>query len=68
MEYGDALMTIQEPEEAKLAYEEANNIEPENEVIVRKIGKAMACTHNYQEATKYYENAISINNKNIDLQ
>jgi tetratricopeptide (TPR) repeat protein len=35
---------------------------------VRKIGKAMACTHNYQEAIRYYENAIGINGKNIELQ
>jgi len=35
MAYGDALMTIQEPEEAKLAYEEANNLDNENEQIVK---------------------------------
>lgn len=67
--YGDALMNIQEPEEAKLAYEEAKNQNPENEIIIRKIGKAMACTHNYQEAIKYYEDAIYMNNKkNVDQQ
>ena len=58
MAYGDALMTIQEPEEAKLAYEEANTLDQDNEQIVRKIGKAMACTHNYQEAIRFYINFL----------
>lgn len=38
---GDALMRIQEPEDAISAYNEANRLNPKDESIIRDIGKAL---------------------------
>lgn len=38
---GDALMRIQEPEDAISAYNEANRLNPKDESIIRDIGRAL---------------------------
>mmetsp|Transcript_60950 Transcript_60950/g.108295 ORF Transcript_60950/g.108295 Transcript_60950/m.108295 type:complete len:1353 (-) Transcript_60950:75-4133(-) len=57
---GDALLSIQEPDDAIKAFQEALDIEkgkgdPE---LVRKIGKAMMQTHDYERAIQYYNDAL----------
>ena len=66
--YGDALLDIQEPDKAIEAYEEALQIDPTNQHIVRAIGKALSITHNYQRAIEYYEEAVQKHPKNLDLK
>lgn len=66
--YGDALMSIQEPDKAIEAYNEALSIDPANQYLVRLIGKAYSITHNYQKAIDYYEDAIQKYPKNLDLR
>ena len=57
--YGDALMKIQEPGEAMVAYQKALDKDEANQVIMRLIGQAMSATHNYQAATDYYERVVN---------
>ena len=66
--YGDALLSIQEPDKAIEAYKEALKIDPNNQYLIRLIGKALSITHNYQKAFEYYEDAISKHPKNLDLR
>lgn len=66
--YGDALLQIQEPDKAIEAYQEALKIDPNNQFIVRAIGKALSITHNYQLAIEYYEEAIQNHPNNDDLK
>lgn len=65
---GDALMRIQEPEDAIMAYTEANKINNKDENIIRDMGKALVSTHNYGKASEYYENALKQNPNRIDLK
>ena len=66
--YGDALLEIQEPEKAIEAYNEALTYDPNNQNIVRLIGKAMSITHNYQKAFNFYDEFISKYPTNLDLK
>lgn len=66
--YGDALLSIQEPDKAVEAYQEALKIDPSNQYLVRLIGKAYSITHSYQRAIQYYEDAINKHPKNLDLK
>ena len=65
---GDALMRIQEPEDAIMAYSEANKINNKDENIVRDMGKALVATHNYLRASDYYENALRQSPNRVDLK
>lgn len=56
--YGDALIKINEPEEASTAYEKAYQEKPDNESIIRDLGRSYALAHNYEKATKFYEDNI----------
>ena len=51
---GDALMKIQEPEQAIDLYEKALSSSTDA-ALVRDIGKALVMTHNYQKAIEYYQ-------------
>lgn len=65
---GDALMRIQEPEDAIMAYMEANKINNKDENITRDMGKALVATHNYMNASDYYENSLKQNSNRADLK
>jgi len=66
--YGDALIQIQEPHQAIEVYQQALNLDGNNQNIVRLIGKAKSMTHNFQEATNYYEQAIEEFPGNLNLK
>lgn len=50
-----ALMDIQEPEEAITFYEKALKKDSDDLVLIREVGKALVMTHDYNKAIKYYE-------------
>jgi tetratricopeptide repeat protein 21B len=50
-----ALMDIQEPEEAIQYYEKALDKDPDNLNLIREVGKALVMTHDYNRAIRYYE-------------
>lgn len=64
---GDALMEIQEPEEAVIFYEKALHMNREDISLVREIGRAHVMTHDYQKAIRYYETALNEDPKLLDL-
>lgn len=64
---GDALMDIQEPEEAVIYYEKALQQSGDDISLVREIGKAHVMTHDYNKAIRYYETALSDDPKLLDL-
>lgn len=64
---GDALMDIQEPEEAVGFYEDALALSGDDISLVREIGKAHVMTHDYNRAIRYYETALSNDPKLLDL-
>ena len=53
-----ALMDIQEPEEAIIYYERALDKDPDDLVLIREVGKALVMTHDYNRAIKYYEQTL----------
>jgi tetratricopeptide repeat protein 21B len=63
----NALMNIQEPEEAIKFYEKALLINNDT-AIVREIGQALVMTHDYNRAIRYYENALREDPKLLDLR
>ena len=63
----DALMDIQEPEEAVIFYEKALQQSGDDISLVREIGKAHVMTHDYNKAIRYYETALNDDPKLLDL-
>lgn len=63
-----ALMDIQEPEEAIQYYERALEKDPDNLVLIREVGKALFMTHDYNRAIKYYEQTLADDPKLFDLR
>lgn len=57
--YGDALLTIQEPEDAVEAYNTALKMNPRNTKLPSKIGKALVSAHDYPRAVSYYKSATA---------
>lgn len=56
---GDALLSIQEPADAILAFQQAMEIDSHKDPsLVRKIGNAMMQTHDYERAIQYYRDAL----------
>ena len=56
---GDALLSIQEPADAILAFQQAMEIDSHKDPsLVRKIGSAMMQTHDYERAIQYYHDAL----------
>jgi len=63
-----ALMDIQEPEEAIMYYERALERQREDVTLVREVGKALVMTHDYSRAIKYYETRLVEDPKLLDLR
>ena len=63
-----ALMDIQEPEEAIQYYEKALQKDPDDLVLIREVGKALVMTHDYNKAIKYYEQTLQDDPKLFDLR
>ncbi|XP_076761732.1 tetratricopeptide repeat protein 21B [Xylocopa sonorina] len=60
---GDAYISIQEPERAIEAYEQALKQNPTNKVdIASKLGKALVKTHQYTKAINYYRDVMKQDN------
>ncbi|XP_050595800.1 tetratricopeptide repeat protein 21B-like [Bombus affinis] len=60
---GDAYISIQEPERAIEAYEQALKQNPTNKVhIASKLGKALIKTHQYTKAINYYRDVMKQEN------
>ncbi|CAK9800778.1 Tetratricopeptide repeat protein 21B [Anthophora quadrimaculata] len=60
---GDAYVSIQEPERAIEAYEQALKQNPMNKVeIASKLGKALVKTHQYTKAINYYRDVMKQEN------
>lgn len=60
---GDAYISIQEPERAIEAYEQALKQSPVNKLrVASKLGKALVKTHQYAKAINYYQDAIKQDN------
>ncbi|KAK2581329.1 hypothetical protein KPH14_008102 [Odynerus spinipes] len=56
---GDAYISIQEPERAIEAYEQALNQNPSDKAIIaNKMGKALVKTHQYMKAIDYYKDVV----------
>lgn len=68
---GDAYVSIQEPERAIEAYEQALKQNPLNKIhIASKLGKALVKTHQYTKAINYYRDIMkqeSFNSLKLDL-
>ena len=65
---GDAYMTIQSPQNAIYAYENALQLNATDMELARKIGKALVATHDYQKATNYYEKALNEMPENYQIR
>jgi tetratricopeptide repeat protein 21B len=63
-----ALMDIQEPEEAIQYYERALERQSEDINLVREVGKALVMTHDYSRAVKYYETRLAEDPRLLDLR
>lgn len=63
-----ALMDIQEPEEAIIYFEKALERQREDVVLVREVGRALVMTHDYNRAVKYYETRLREDPKLLDLR
>lgn len=64
---GEALMRIQEPEEAIQIYEKALRQKPDDLFLTKEIGRALVLTHDYQRAIQYYESAVRNDPKKTEL-
>jgi tetratricopeptide (TPR) repeat protein len=51
-------MDIQEPEEAIQYYEKALEKDPENILLIREVGYALAMTHDYERAITFYQETL----------
>lgn len=65
--FGDACMSIQEPDRAIDAYEKALNFNPKDSLLANKMGMALVKTHQFSKAVTYYKDAIKLTN-NSDLK
>ena len=63
-----ALMDIQEPEEAIIYFEKALERQREDVQLVREVGRALVMTHDYNRAVKYYETRLKEDPKLLDLR
>ncbi|KAK7872002.1 hypothetical protein R5R35_004518 [Gryllus longicercus] len=64
---GDAYMSIQEPDRAIDAYEQALKRNPRDSILACKMGKALIKTHQYGKAINYYKEAVK-GDDNSDLK
>ena len=55
---GNALLEIQEPEDAVKAFQGAMSLDRSADEIIRKIGNCYVQMHDYKKAFEYYEAAL----------
>lgn len=55
----NAEMQIDSPDRAILYYREALNINPNDEILIRDLGRALVLTHDYSSAISYYEGTLN---------
>jgi len=65
---GNALMDIQEPEEAIKFFEKALMMDTEDISLIREVGSALVMTHDFNKAIRYYENALREDPNLLDLR
>jgi len=67
---GDALLAIQEPTDAIKAFQQAMEVDKSkgDPSLVRKIGKAMMQTHDYEQAIRYYHDALRRREGQMELR
>jgi tetratricopeptide repeat protein 21B len=63
-----ALMDIEEPEEAIIYYNKAIDKDPNDLMLIREVGKALVMTHDYNRAIRYYENTLKEDPHLFDLR
>uniref|UniRef100_A0A6M2DHR9 Putative o-linked n-acetylglucosamine transferase ogt n=1 Tax=Xenopsylla cheopis TaxID=163159 RepID=A0A6M2DHR9_XENCH len=65
---GDAYMSIQEPDHAIEAYDQAITQNPKDSTLASKMGRALVKTHQYSRAVEYYKEAVvTCQNPNLKL-
>lgn len=64
---GDALLIIQEADDAIAAYQEAMRLKPKDDMIIRCLGSAMVLTHDYDKAIQFYRDTLVKNPKRLDI-
>jgi tetratricopeptide repeat protein 21B len=65
---GDALLHINEPEDAAGVFEKAHELNPSHEGIIRDLGRAYSLSHEYGKAIAFYERKIKELQGRIDLK
>lgn len=63
-----ALMDIQEPDEAIQYFEKALDKDPDDMKLIRETGKALVMTHDYNRAIKFYEQTLQDDPRLYDLR
>lgn len=58
MMLGEALMRIDEPEEAMKAFGAARKESPRDAAVANRVGQALVVTHEYRKAVEHYEDAL----------
>ncbi|KAG0601340.1 hypothetical protein M758_11G102800 [Ceratodon purpureus] len=59
MMLGEALMRIDEPEEAMKAYGAARKDSPRDAAVANQVGQALVATHEYKKAVEHYEDSLA---------
>jgi tetratricopeptide repeat protein 21B len=65
---GEAYSSIQEPEKAITAFEKARAMDPNNADLAVRIGRALATTHDYHRALRYYRDAVAADGAKFNLR
>lgn len=65
---GEAYMRIQAPESAIEAFQTALDMNPRDNELAIKIGRALVSTHDYRKAMDYYESALAQSPNNMALR
>ncbi|XP_073386115.1 uncharacterized protein [Physcomitrium patens] len=63
---GEALMKVDEPEEAMRAFEVARKKSPLNATVSKKVGQALVASYEYRKAVEHYEDTLASNKESPD--
>lgn len=55
---GEALMRVDESEEAMKAYAAASRESPQDAMVANQVGQALVITHEYSKAVEHYEHSL----------